>query len=132
MTTGSQVEKGSRISRIDVLPGCEETGPICMSNLVLILLYAAFVAIIWRAERAPPALGEVGELAEAQAAATKKSRNRIGRDLLLVVAGVIAMAAGATLLVEAVQRISGVQAIQTRLGLTIIGFATGFELVVLA
>ena len=42
------------------------------------------------------------------------------------------MAAGATMLVEAVQRISGVEATQTRLGLTLVGFATGFELVVLA
>jgi len=42
------------------------------------------------------------------------------------------MAIGATLLVEAVQRISGVEATQTRLGLTLVGFATGFELVVLA
>lgn len=42
------------------------------------------------------------------------------------------MAVGATILVEAVQRISGVEATQTRLGLTLVGFATGFELVVLA
>lgn len=98
---------------------------------VLILLYGAFVAIIWRAESRPPALGEVGELAEAQQAAGKGG-GRIGRDLFMVLAGVAAMAGGATLLVEAVQRMSGVQATQTRLGLTIVGFATGFELVVLA
>lgn len=39
---------------------------------------------------------------------------------------------GATLLVEAVQQLTGVEATQTRLGLTLVGFATGFELVVLA
>jgi len=49
-----------------------------------------------------------------------------------VLAGVVAMAGGATLLVEAVQRLSGVEATQTLLGLTLVGFATGFELVVLA
>ena len=52
--------------------------------------------------------------------------------MAFVLAGVVAMAGGATLLVKAVQRISGVKATQTRLGLTLVGFATGFELVVLA
>ncbi len=99
---------------------------------VLIALYVLYVAAIWWAERKPPALGEVGELAEAREAAKAGEPTRFGRDLALVLAGVAAMAGGATLLVEAVQRISGVEAIQTRLGLTLVGFATGFELVVLA
>lgn len=42
------------------------------------------------------------------------------------------MSGGATLLVEAVRRISHIESTQTKLGLTIVGFATGFELVVLA
>ena len=42
------------------------------------------------------------------------------------------MAGGATLLVEAVRRISHIESTQTKLGLTVVGFATGFELVVLA
>lgn len=99
---------------------------------MLVALYALYVAAIWLAERHPPALGEVGELAEAREAAEAGGRRRVGRDLALVLAGVIAMAGGATLLVEAVQRLSGVEATQTRLGLTLVGFATGFELVVLA
>jgi len=74
----------------------------------------------------------VGELAEARESAKTGGRRRVGRDLLLVLAGVAAMAGGATLLVEAVQRISGDEGTQTRLGLTLVGFATGFELVVLA
>lgn len=98
---------------------------------VLIVLYVAYVAAIWRLERQPPALGEVGELAEARAAASG-ARGRLGRDVLLVLAGVAAMAGGATLLVLALQRIAGAEAAQTRLGLTLVGFATGFELVVLA
>ncbi len=93
----------------------------------LVLLYAVFVAIIWRAERKPPALGEVGELAEAG-----QKPGRVGWDLFMALAGVAAMAGGATLLVAAVERMSGAEAAQTRLGLTIVGFATGFELVVLA
>ncbi|HEX4776428.1 MAG TPA: sodium:calcium antiporter, partial [Acidimicrobiia bacterium] len=59
-------------------------------------------------------------------------RARVGRELVLVVAGVVAMAAGATLLVEAVRRIASVESTQTQLSLTLVGFVTAFELVVLA
>jgi cation:H+ antiporter len=98
----------------------------------LVALYALYVALIWLAERRPPALGEVGELAEARKVATMGGWHWVGWDLALVLAGVIAMAGGATLLVAAVQRLTGVEATQTRLALTLVGFATGFELVVLA
>lgn len=103
-----------------------------VEGIVLVALYVLYVAAIWLAERRPPALGEVCELAEAREAAAAGGRRRVGRELTLVLAGVVAMAGGATLLVEAVQRISGVEATQTRLGLTLVGFTTGFELVVLA
>lgn len=103
-----------------------------LEGAVLIVLYAAYVGVIWRIERKPPALGEAGELAEAEDAARSGRSARVGRDLAMVVAGVAAMAGGATLLVDAVQRLSGIEATQTRLGLTLVGFATGFELVVLA
>ena len=99
---------------------------------ILVALYIVYVGAIWWMERKPPTLGEVGELAEAREAVEAGKHSRVGRDLALVLAGVGAMAAGATLLVEAVQRLSGVEATQTRLGLTLVGFATGFELVVLA
>lgn len=42
------------------------------------------------------------------------------------------MAVGAMSLVEGVRRISDVESTQTRLGLVVVGFATAFELVVLA
>ena len=61
-----------------------------------------------------------------------RARSRVGRDLLLVLAGLAAMAGGATVLVEAVRRLSGIEETQTKLGLTVVGFATAFELVVLA
>ena len=99
---------------------------------ILIALYIVYIGVIWRVERRPPALGEVSELAEAVDAAASGQASRPGRDVGLVLAGVVAMAAGATLLVAAIQRISGIEATQTRLGLTLVGFATGFELVVLA
>ncbi len=103
-----------------------------IEGAILVAVYAFYIAVIWWAERKPPALGEVGELAEAQDAARAGRAPRLGRDLGFVLAGIAAMAGGATLLVEAVQRLSGVEATQTRLGLTLVGFATGFELVVLA
>jgi cation:H+ antiporter len=109
---------------------------------LLVGLYAAYVALIWVAERQPPALGELSERDhddEPQAAAgaagvavPTRARSRVGRDLLLVLAGLAAMAGGATVLVEAVRRISGIEETQTKLGLTVVGFATAFELVVLA
>ena len=100
---------------------------------LLVALYVVYVAAIWIIERRPPALGEVGELEEArEAAQVGKASARIGWELVMVVAGVVAMAAGASLLVEAVRRITNIEAAQTMLGLTLVGFATGFELVVLA
>jgi cation:H+ antiporter len=110
---------------------------------LLVGLYAAYVALIWIAERHPPALGELGELDDHDrqpqaaapptgAAAPTQARSRVGRDLLLVLAGLAAMVGGATVLVEAVRRLSGIEETQTRLGLTLVGFATAFELIVLA
>ena len=93
-----------------------------------VLLYAAYVTVIWRAERHPPALGEVGELDEAR----DGPQRRVGRELAWVLFGVAAMAVGASVLVEAVRQLSGVEETQARLSYTLVGFATGFELVVLA
>lgn len=90
-------------------------------------LYVAYVAVIWIAERQPPALGEVGELDEA-----RESTGRVGLELALVLAGLTAMVLGATLLVEGVRGLADADDSQARLSLTIVGFATAFELVVLA
>ena len=99
----------------------------------LVALYVLYVAVIWIVERRPPALGETGELEEARAElADGKAQGRIGRELLLVLLGLLAMIVGAALLVEAVRQITSVETTQTKLGLTLIGFATAFELVVLA
>jgi cation:H+ antiporter len=66
------------------------------------------------------------------AAVPTQARSRVGRELLLVLAGLAAMVGGATVLVEAVRRISGIEETQTKLSLTVVGFATAFELIVLA
>jgi len=99
-------------------------------GLVLIGLYAVYVAVIWVAERRPPALGETAELGEASAAPV--TEGRVGKELGMVLAGVVAMAGGAILVVEGVRRLSHVESTQTRLGFVLVGFATAFELVVLA
>lgn len=100
---------------------------------ILIGLYVLYVASIWWAERQPPALGETGELAEAQEELEARGgRSWMGKDLFLVMTGIVAMIVGSILLVEAVRQISQVEETQTKLALTLVGFATAFELVVLA
>jgi cation:H+ antiporter len=101
-----------------------------VEGVVLVGAYVAYVALIWVRERRPPSLGETGELEEA--AASGASQSRIGSELGLVVVGTGAIVVGATMLVEAVRRFTDLEADQTRLSLTIVGFATAFELVVLA
>jgi cation:H+ antiporter len=102
---------------------------------VLVLLYVAYVGAIWAFERAPPVLGEVEELLEAEEELAEEPAQqragRVGMELALVLAGLAAMAIGAALLVEAVRQISDVEETQTQIGLTLVAFATAFELVVL-
>ncbi len=90
-------------------------------------LYAVYVAAIWIVERRPPALGETAELDEA-----REPSRRVGPEFLLVLAGLAAMVVGASLLVERVRGLAHADDSQARLSLTIVGFATAFELVVLA
>lgn len=100
-----------------------------LGGLALVGAYVVFVAVIWIVERRPPSLGETAELDEA---AEVETQGRVGVELVLVIAGVAAMAAGALALVEGIRRISDVESTQTVLGLTVVGFATAFELVALA
>lgn len=106
-----------------------------IEGLLLVGLYVVYVAAIWRFERAPPHLGEVDELAEAteglDGVAVRTGQGRVGVELVTVVAGLAAIAIGSVMLVEAVRQITDVEATQTRLGLTLVGFATSFELVML-
>jgi cation:H+ antiporter len=99
---------------------------------LLIGLYVAYVAGIWILEGEPPALGETAELAEARDSAPTATRRRVGRDLVIILAGIAAMSVGATVLVEGIRHLAHADTSQTRLGLTLVGFATAFELVALA
>ena len=100
-----------------------------IQGAVLVILYVAYVAAIWLRERRPPALGEVAELSESGRVAPAR---RVGRELALVFVGVATLAIGSIVLVEAIRSISGVESTQTNLSLTLVGFATTLELVVLA
>lgn len=97
-------------------------------GLVLVALYAAYVAVIWTVEREPPAIGEVEEVEEH---AGERHAGRVGRELGMVAAGLAAIVAGSTAIVEAVRHLTGAESTQTVLGLTAIGLATSVELVVL-
>ena len=100
---------------------------------LLIVGYVAYVATIWTVERRPPVLGETAEIDEAlEAAAGQRPGRGVGRELLVVFAGLGAMVIGATLLVDGVRNLVDAEANQARVSLTVVGFATGFELVVLA
>ena len=98
-----------------------------LEGVVLVLGYGAFVASIWLRERAPPLLGEAAELD-----GSRPGDSRLGWDLAAVVGGLALLTAGSMALVEAARRLASVESTQTRLGLVVVGFATAFELVVLA
>ncbi len=98
-------------------------------GLLLVGLYILFVVVIGWAEHQVPALGETGEIQEA----LETSRlSPLGPNLLWVLAGLAAMVSGSVLLVESVRQISAGEGFQLQLSLTLVGFATAFELVVLA
>lgn len=101
---------------------------------VLVALYIGYVALIWALEGSPPAIGEAGEVEEAReaAAAGRLAPRQVSKDVAIVIAGVVAMAGGGVLLVEGIRHVVHVQDTQTVVSLTIVGFATAFELVVLA
>ncbi|MGD9700959.1 MAG: sodium:calcium antiporter [Acidimicrobiia bacterium] len=104
-----------------------------LEGALLVAGYVAYVSAIWIAERRPPSLGETAELEEAaEEIAAAPARGRVGRELAVVLAGLAAMVIGATLLVDGVRDLVETEANQARVSLTVVGFATGFELVVLA
>ena len=102
-----------------------------VEGLFLVASYVAYVAAIWIAEKQPPALGETAELEQAREEVATTGR-RVGKELGAVLAGLTAMVIGALLLVDGIRRLVQAEADQARVSLTIVGFATAFELVVLA
>jgi cation:H+ antiporter len=94
---------------------------------LLVLGYAALVAIVWRRERQPPALGELAELVED--AEEGEASRAPGLALLLAVVGLAVMAAGGKVAVDGATRV--VQSLgqsDTAIGLTVLALATTAEL----
>jgi cation:H+ antiporter len=99
-------------------------------GVLLTLLYFAYIASFWILEKEPPSVGETEELRRGTAESSQLMRK--GREILYVFIGIAAMIAGSMVLVEAVRRITSAESGQATLGLSVVGFATGFELVALA
>jgi cation:H+ antiporter len=103
-----------------------------LEGIILMGLYGLYVAGIWLVERRPPELGEAGELDEIAERVQAGQAGGARKDVLLVLAGLAGLVVGSMILVEAVRQISAIEATQTTLSLTVVGFATAFELIVLA
>jgi cation:H+ antiporter len=104
----------------------------------LLAAYAAGVALVWRVEREPPALGE---LAEEEAAAGSApggggddgDGDGQGRGLLGVVAGIALMTGGGVLAVQGAERVvAALGRSDDAVGLTLLALATTAELLALA
>ena len=92
----------------------------------LIGLYLVVLAVIWRAERRPPALGEAAEL-------TSDRDAEAGRPpalaLALVLAGIVLMIAGGRLAVAGAERLTAaLHLADSAVGLTFVALATVAEL----
>ena len=118
----------------------------------LLLSVAGVVAIVWGADAfaehlaaAATRLGvsafalavllagaEPEELATSVTASLRGAPVIAPGDVIGANVALCLMAVGATALVEGVRRVSDVEATQGRLGLVVVGFATAFEMVVLA
>ena len=102
---------GSRVTRLD--------------GLLLAVAYAALVAVVWRREKEPPAIGELAELAEDEDATAR----RPGTALALALGGIVVMTVGGLAAVEGATRVvSSLDLTDTSVGLTLLALATTAEL----
>jgi cation:H+ antiporter len=91
---------------------------------LLVLAYVLLVGLIWRREKAPPAIGELAEIEEEG----DKDRSP-GLALLLTVVGLAVMTAGGEAAVEGATRVvRALHQTDTSVGLTILALATTAEL----
>lgn len=91
---------------------------------LLVLAYVVLVAVIWRREKAPPAIGELAEIEEEG----EKDRSP-GLALLLTVVGLAVMTAGGEAAVEGATRVvRSLHQTDTAIGLTLLALATTAEL----
>jgi cation:H+ antiporter len=99
-----------------------------VEGAVLVLLYAAGVAWVWRREKAPPAIGELSELEDDD----DKDDRPSARALLLVVLGLVGMVAGGYLAVRGAEGlVEALGASESAIGLTLLALATSAEMLAL-
>jgi cation:H+ antiporter len=93
-------------------------------GLLLAAAYVALVALIWRRERRPPAIGELAEI-EAEGPASGPA----GRALPLTLVGLAVMTAGGWLAVSGADHVvRSLHQSDTAIGLTLLALATTAEL----
>jgi cation:H+ antiporter len=93
----------------------------------LVAVYVLFVALTWRLERRPPAIGEAAEL-ESTEHATQLSSGSM-RAVALMVLGIAVMASGGWLAVDGAERVvASLNLDDAAVGLTFVGLATTAEL----
>lgn len=94
-----------------------------LEGALLVASYIALIAVVWRRERQPPAIGELAELEEEGEARSP------GVALLLLLVGVALMASGGKAAVEGATRlVADLGQTDTAIGLTVLALATTAEL----
>jgi cation:H+ antiporter len=109
-------------------------------GLLLVVLYVAGVAWVWRRERQPPLLGELGELADeggvpglgGPASGGRPDDSLTSRALLMLLLGVLGMVLGGALAVRGASSLVDVLHLgESVIGLTILALATSAEMIAL-
>jgi cation:H+ antiporter len=101
---------------------------------LLVLLYVVGVVWVWRREQEPPLIGEMAELAEEERDETglDETGQDSGRELLLVLLGLLGMVAGGFLAVRGAEGlVDAFGATESVIGLTVLALATSAEMIAL-
>jgi cation:H+ antiporter len=107
-----------------------------LEGLLLVLLYVAGVAWVWRREQAPPLIGEMAELEEKEREHGHDGQpvreEPTGQALLMVLLGLLGMVAGGFLAVRGAEGLVDVLHVgESVIGLTVLALATSAEMVAL-
>jgi cation:H+ antiporter len=98
---------------------------------LLVLAYAVFVVVVWRAEREPPLIGEVAEALEDGSDPGRGGRASVV-PLVLVLVGIAIMTLGGRIAIAGAERVvSALSVSDTAVGLTFVALATTAELLAL-
>jgi cation:H+ antiporter len=99
---------------------------------LLVLLYVAGVAWVWRREKQPPLIGEMAELAEEEESPAAGRDQESGRALLMVLLGLLGMVLGGYLAVRGAEGlVDALDLGESVVGLTLLALATSAEMLAL-